>query len=462
MKADFGGYATRNDLLCADGRTITRDAFKHQDKVKLPLVWDHKPKEKDNILGHVILENREDGVYVHGSFNNTEEGKRAKELVQHGDIEALSIWANELVEQGKRVTHGMIREVSLVWAGANPGALIDNVYIRHSDGTSDTVDGEAIIYTGYTIQHGLLDGEMLEDDDEDEEETVLDVWNTLTTKQKNLFDAMLGNLMEDVEPEDQGTELVMNHYNDDSGDTFDIVDAHLMLHYGVKGMKWGKRKKRDKGDGRSGGGSTSSYTVKPEAGGGRYVTEDEKNDPYSLPGNAKEGTVRFVKTKDGDVPVFKTKDGWDMSATIDPKKAKARGVEIIRDGREYEMTSKDPVGSVKLARVGVKGDNLEFPMTKFPDGSWKVAPHHKVLADTMFKKAKEKEEARKKAERDQKKEQNRKDFGNDVDRKVQGAKNWVKDQIGKVVVSQPTQRRGGMFNTKTGKYEWDEWKTDPK
>lgn len=236
MKADFGGYATRNDLLCADGRTITRDAFKHQDKVKLPLVWDHKPKEKDNILGHVILENREDGVYVHGSFNNTEEGKRAKELVQHGDIEALSIWANELVEQGKRVTHGMIREVSLVWAGANPGALIDNVYIRHSDGTSDTVDGEAIIYTGYTIQHGLLDGEMLEDDDEDEEETVLDVWNTLTTKQKNLFDAMLGNLMEDVEPEDQGTELVMNHYNDDSGDTFDIVDAHLMLHYGVKGM----------------------------------------------------------------------------------------------------------------------------------------------------------------------------------------------------------------------------------
>lgn len=167
---DFGGWATRNDLKCSDGRVIRQDAFKHNDGAKVPLMWGHQHDDPMRILGHAILENRKEGVYAYGKFNNTEQGLHAKELVQNGDVVALSIYANQLRQNGSDVVHGQIKEVSLVWAGANPGAYIDSV-IKHGEDS----DEEAIIYTGLTLCHSDEEVEHAEEEidevEHSEEET---------------------------------------------------------------------------------------------------------------------------------------------------------------------------------------------------------------------------------------------------------------------------------------------------
>ena len=145
---DFSGWATKAGLKCSDGRIIMPDAFKHQDQMTVPLVWQHSHNDPGNVLGHAVLENRPEGVYAYGYFNETEQAGNAKELVQHRDITSLSIYANQLTEKAKQVFHGVIREVSLVLSGANPGALIDNVTLAHGDGRMDVLEDEAIIYTG--------------------------------------------------------------------------------------------------------------------------------------------------------------------------------------------------------------------------------------------------------------------------------------------------------------------------
>lgn len=153
MEYDFGGYVTKNDLLCADGRTIRKNAFKGQNGMKVPLVWMHQRNDPDNVLGHAILENRDDGVYGYCKFNSSPKAKKAKLLVEHGDINAMSIYANQLNQKGGNVTHGLIREVSLVIAGANPGALIDNPVIQHSDDDDQDYEDmtQAIIHSGCEI-----------------------------------------------------------------------------------------------------------------------------------------------------------------------------------------------------------------------------------------------------------------------------------------------------------------------
>ena len=143
---DFCGWATRNDMKCSDGRIIRKDAFKANDGAKVPLVWNHQHNDPDEVLGHAILENRDEGVYAYCKFNESESGQTAKLLVQHGDVDALSIYANQLKQQGPNVMHGNIREVSLVLAGANPGAFIESV-IKHGEES----DEEGIIYTGENI-----------------------------------------------------------------------------------------------------------------------------------------------------------------------------------------------------------------------------------------------------------------------------------------------------------------------
>ena len=169
-KYDFSGWATRNDIKCADGLTIRQDAFADCDGVTVPLVYMHDHKDPENVLGHAMLENREDGVYCYGSFNNTEKGEMAKALVAHGDITSLSIYANQLVKKGTDVLHGAIREVSLVLAGANPGATIDFPVLQHSDGSFEDIDDEAIISYKQPLS---LSSEMsdlahwLEDEEED-------------------------------------------------------------------------------------------------------------------------------------------------------------------------------------------------------------------------------------------------------------------------------------------------------
>jgi len=154
MEADFGGYATKANLKCTDGKTITPAAFQHMDKMQVPLVWNHKHSDNKNVLGHAILEARPDGIWAHGYFNETEGGKNGKIQVQHGDIKAMSIYANNVAMQGKSVVHGNIREVSLVLAGANPGATIENVQVRHGADEDDieTISDEIVIHLGFNIE----------------------------------------------------------------------------------------------------------------------------------------------------------------------------------------------------------------------------------------------------------------------------------------------------------------------
>ena len=210
MEADFSGYATKAGLKCSDGRTIMPDAFKHQDKTQVPLVWQHGHNDPENVLGHAILEARPDGVYAYGFFNSSTKASQAKNLLEHKDINMLSIWANDLIERTGRVLHGAIREVSLVLSGANPGALIENVTIRHSDGDSTMLDDEAIIFTGLELEHADAPTETMdapaadkkEDADSDGEETIADIVDSMTDKQREVLYYMIGEAMNGDDSED--------------------------------------------------------------------------------------------------------------------------------------------------------------------------------------------------------------------------------------------------------------------
>lgn len=211
---DFSGWATRNDLKCSDGRVIRRDAFKHDDGIKVPLVWNHQHNDPRNVLGHAWLENRPEGVYTYGFFNDSESGEIGKILVKHGDICALSIYANQLQQRGCDVLHGEIREVSLVHAGANPGAFIDSM-LKHGEDSDD----EAIIYTGMPLylSHSEKKDEPEKKTDSDEEKTVADVINSMTEEQKNVMYAMIGQAMDDQGESDPESED--NNDDDSKGGT---------------------------------------------------------------------------------------------------------------------------------------------------------------------------------------------------------------------------------------------------
>jgi hypothetical protein len=195
MKADFSGYATKAGLKCSDGRTIMPDAFKHQDQMKVPLVWQHGHTDAENVLGHVILTHRDDGVWGDGFFNKTVKATHMKEAVDHKDITMMSIWANELIERSKMVLHGTIREVSLVLSGANPGALIENVTIRHSEDESTVLEDEAIIYTGLELEleHAVDGG-----GDGGDGQTVQEVYDSMNDAQKEVLHYMLGQALENA------------------------------------------------------------------------------------------------------------------------------------------------------------------------------------------------------------------------------------------------------------------------
>lgn len=209
---DFGGYATRAGVKCSDGRIIRKDAFKHQDGEQVPLVWNHGHRDIGDVLGHALLENREDGVYCHCKFNETASGKNAKLLVKHGDIDSLSIFANELTQKGSEVCHGMIKEVSLVLAGANPGAFIDNISIQHGDDYI-TSDEDAVIYSGMVFDETdeyILHADDEEDgDDEGSGKTVEDVVASMTEEQKNVLYYLVGSLAAEnmAHSDDEGEEL---------------------------------------------------------------------------------------------------------------------------------------------------------------------------------------------------------------------------------------------------------------
>lgn len=243
FKYDFSGWATKNDLLCSDGRTIRRDAFKDNDGKVVPLVWNHDHTDPSNVLGHALLKNVSDGVYAYGSFNSNPKAIEAATLLAHGDIKALSIWANKLQQRGGDVLHGDIKEVSLVLAGANPAAIIDSVMVHGEES-----DEEAIIYTGESICHssGELKDEFEETEDavghaddkeddpkkSDDSEAVPDIFKTLSEKQKNAVYALIAEIISEnkgKENEDNKEEdSVMKHnvFEQQNGDQQENVLCH--------------------------------------------------------------------------------------------------------------------------------------------------------------------------------------------------------------------------------------------
>ena len=251
-KYDFSGWATRANLKCSDGRIIRPDAFKHNDGQTVPLVWNHQHNDPNEVLGHALLENRTEGVYAYCKFNDTESGKTAKLLVEHGDVDQLSIYANQLKQQGPNVMHGNIRELSLVLAGANPGAFIDSI-IMHGEES----DEEAIIYTGENISLYHAESEEDEHADEDEkkddslqhaeqkedeqkgeasmaenkEKTVAEVFDTLNEEQKTVVYALIGQALEDTgvgedDEDSEGGNDNMKHNVFDNEDTMENVLTH--------------------------------------------------------------------------------------------------------------------------------------------------------------------------------------------------------------------------------------------
>ena len=203
-KYDFSGWATRNDMLCADGKTIRKNAFKGNDGAEVPLVWDHNHSGPENVLGHALLENRDEGVYAYCVFNDTEKAKTAKSLVQHGDVRSLSIWANGLMEVGKDVIHGCIRELSLVLAGANPGAFIDEV-LAHGDGEDPGLilgyDENIMLYHSADPKDDKKEDDKSESDDETGKETVEQIVDTMTEKQQKTLYGLVGQAYEDGKSE---------------------------------------------------------------------------------------------------------------------------------------------------------------------------------------------------------------------------------------------------------------------
>ena len=277
MKYDFSGYATRNDLKCSDGRTIRAGAFKECAGKVVPLVWQHQHGSPENVLGHALLEERDDGVYAYCSFNETDLAKQARECVRHGDVNQLSIYANKLVQKAGDVLHGVIREVSLVLAGANPGAMIDNIAMAHGeDGESD----EAIIYNDdfidslggdfeetaeETVEHSEQEEEVLEhaesenkqeekempkDEDSGKEKTVQDVIDTMNPEQKKVMMYLVGVAAEKggaKETEDEGEENMKHNVFDGSDEYTGAADQAELTHSQIEtiitdGKKYGSLK----------------------------------------------------------------------------------------------------------------------------------------------------------------------------------------------------------------------------
>lgn len=249
MKYDFSGYATRNNIKCSDGRVIMRDAFKDSDHKNVPLVWQHDHMSPDNVLGHAMLENREDGVYAYGCFNDTPSGLNAKELVKNGDVRALSIYANKLKQNGANVIHGAIREVSLVLAGANPGAYIDTVMV-HSDGDEETEDAEICfnLNTNPILYHSddEKDNPNKKDNPDknnnkdenmsnsnsnqgnDSDKTVQDVIDSMTDEQKNVLYYLVGQAANgDIDEGDD--DMKHNAFEDDDEYMAHSVDFSEIL-----------------------------------------------------------------------------------------------------------------------------------------------------------------------------------------------------------------------------------------
>lgn len=262
MEYDFSGWATKNNLRCSDGLTIMQNAFQDNDGRKVPLIWNHEHSDPNNVLGHAVLENRDDGVYAYCTFNNTPAAQSAKDMVQHGDIEALSIYANQLKKQGSYVMHGQIREVSLVLAGANPGAFIDDVIVHGM-----RLEDEAVLFTGEQIELYHSDTKKKEDKKvvepdpkvdpktdpkqdpkaDPKEKTLAEVFDTLSEEQKNVVYAIVGAAVDEKQTnsnkDDKGEdEMKQNVFNKDKDNKEDVLSHAEMTAVLSDGKRYGSLK----------------------------------------------------------------------------------------------------------------------------------------------------------------------------------------------------------------------------
>jgi HK97 family phage prohead protease len=365
MKYDFGGWATRNDLLCADGRTIKKDAFKAQNGQTVPLVWNHNHNDPNNVLGLAHLENRDSGVYAYCEFNDNESGKTAKELVRHGDVRSLSIFANQLKQAGSDVIHGIIREVSLVLAGANPGAFIDDV-IAHGD------DADAGIILGYDENIVLYHSDDKSDKDEnskedkktgeedtpDDKETVEDVFNTLTEKQKTVVYALVGmakgekpddNDDDKEDDESKGGETTMKHnvFDNDQQSTREVLchaDQEAILDLA---------KKNNVGSFQA---ALAIYaeenSLQHDAVSGGFVQTGTGNVTELFPEykDVRPGAPELITSDQGWISVVMSKVHKSPISRIRTSQVDIRGIEALR-ARGYEKGKiKKQAGNLKLVR----------------------------------------------------------------------------------------------------------------
>lgn len=264
MEYDFSGWATKNNIECSDGRTIIKDAFKINDGMEVPLVWQHQHNDVDNVLGHMRLENREDGVYSYGYFNNTEKASVAKELINHGDITSLSIYANNLKQKDGKVFHGNIREVSLVLAGANPGAFIDYV-IQHGETIDDAEEAVLYLDLGFDNEDRVVEHKESEkvkknedikepkkeetlkslkkNEEDDLERSAKDIFEGMTQVQKDAVYAIIGQIVEDTDKnKEKEDEEEMKHNVFDVDDNTEVLQHDDMMDIIADGKKYGSLK----------------------------------------------------------------------------------------------------------------------------------------------------------------------------------------------------------------------------
>lgn len=264
MEYDFSGWATKNNIECSDGRTIIKDAFKINDGMEVPLVWQHQHNDVDNVLGHMQLENREDGVYSYGYFNNTEKASVAKELINHGDITSLSIYANNLKQKDGKVFHGNIREVSLVLAGANPGAFIDYV-IQHGETIDDAEEAVLYLDLGFDNEDRVVEHKESEkvkknedikepkkeetlkslkkNEEDDLERSAKDIFEGMTQVQKDAVYAIIGQIVEDTDKnKEKEDEEEMKHNVFEVDDNTEVLKHDDMMAIIADGKKYGSLK----------------------------------------------------------------------------------------------------------------------------------------------------------------------------------------------------------------------------
>lgn len=356
---DFGGYATRNDLLCGDGRTIRKNAFKDSDGKTVPLIWNHDHANQDAVLGHALLENREDGVYAYCTLNDTEQGKLARQLVEHGDVRSLSIYANKLKQVGNDVLHGAIRELSLVLAGSNPGAYIDFV-MAHGEGEEDGLyanydENSIVLYHADKEDLKMADENTKKTNDssaKDGEETVADVFNSMTEKQKTVVYAMIGQALEDkgAESDDDEGDDNMKHnvFDQDTrekegflchADQLDIIDMAKNRQVGsfqnalkIYAEDHGLELTHDAVSGFTQTGEGNVYNLFPE---------------YK---EVRPGAPELITNDQGWVSVVMQKVHKSPISRIRTSQVDIRNIEALRARGHRKGSAKTPVGNFKLVR----------------------------------------------------------------------------------------------------------------